>query len=167
MSFLSLLALLKRFWWAPIILGLAFVVMVQRGALGRKDAKIANYANVMKLNEERIKSAAATFKADQESEARRIETAQNQATQETASEYSSRLRAALALAAQRVRNGQTSTGSASGANKGSSTSQPAITASGNGGMSVVDENDLLICTTNTVKAQGWLAWWKRIQAIPR
>ncbi len=34
-------------------------------------------------------------------------------------------------------------------------------------MPVLDDGDLLICTENTVKAQGWFAWWKRIRAIPR
>ncbi|WP_294390481.1 hypothetical protein [uncultured Sphingomonas sp.] len=137
------------------------------------DAAMQRALHAMEITAERLKRIRAEAAAADLAHARAVEAAQSQATLEESDAFQRRLDAARALAdgyARQLR-GQAAQGAADRGGSGSAhqpqAARPAAGAAGAGAMPVLDDGDLLICTENTVKAQGWFAWWKRIRAIPR
>jgi hypothetical protein len=125
------------------------------------------------ITTERLKRARAVAEAADQANARRVEGAQATITLEEVDALQHNLDTARALAAayaRRLRDqaaGGATTGGGGGPAGQPQAARSAAGAAGAGALSVVDEDDLLICTENTVKAQGWVTWWKKVSAIPR
>lgn len=167
---MTALLLLRRFWWAPIIIGLIAAVLIQRATIARKDAALEHVTAVMADNIARVEKATLAGKLAATIKARAIEAAQTKVTQEVSGEYAFRLAAAQALAAthlRRVRNdAQAYRGDLDGG-AGGGTADPTGTVVRACSVSELSDDDMQILIENTVKAIGWRAWWLKIQAIPR
>ncbi|WP_420137309.1 hypothetical protein [Sphingomonas sp.] len=149
------------------------------GRSGENARLTAKYQPVMEratatlnLTAARIRAARAQALAEDLANARRVEAAQAQASQETANALELELAAARAAAAdyaRRLRDGLQAEASGSGSVAASDGrhADAAGTADSSGRMSIMDEEDLRICSENTVKALAWPVWWVKISAIPR
>lgn len=160
-----MIALARRFWWLPIILGLSIALMVQRAENARLIAKVAHYGDVMKLTETRIRATQAAATAKDQANARRVETAQAKASQETSDALLPQLEDARA-AARRYAD-QLRARTAQGAVGQPHLPYAADAALGADAASDPTELDALACADAVIKAEGWQAWWKRVVAIPR
>jgi hypothetical protein len=174
-SALGIWALIKGLPWK--VIGIAFavaglVVLLWRApwaenrGFHKRDAEVGALSKTISD----MKMASAQAQADAEASARRIEASQTRATQEATRDLQTQLAAARAAAsayAARLRvSAGAVTGGASKADSAGATQSAGATAGG-GALPLMDDDDLLICSENTVKAQGWLAWWRKISAIPR
>lgn len=159
------LSLVGRFWWLIPIAGLAIALFITRGALERRtealEATKATYAQFqadVKAKTELARLQDAAHKA-------RVERDQNQVTLESEDEI--RRRIAAAVNAVRVRSpGQANPRSCGAAPVPGSASAPERPAGGDH-EAIVPARDLEICATNTVIAEGWQEFWRKIQAIER
>lgn len=125
---------------------------------------------------DQVRLAAQTARADGEAEARAVETRDIKIMKEHQDALSRKLAAELRRAddyARRLRAARE--GSAGGADPGRAgeAGGPAARADttggadGAGGAPLLDEEDIRICTANTVKAEGWQDWYGETFAQPR
>ena len=156
---LATLALAGLLYWEPWA--------VSRGAHSR-DLEVAGLQKTIAD----MKAAEAKAKADAEAKARTIEGAQTQAKEGSNHEIQDMRDRALALATARLAqlhapaSGFAATAGAGGKAAGSGAGT-GLADAGPGAMSLMDDDDLRICTENTVKALSWSRWWAKINAIPR
>jgi len=158
--------LFLRAYWKPLaiggVIGLLFLaLMITRGTLAdrakeRDQARVALQAQIATYE-------AAADKAKTDAKAKEARDAQ--ITQETQNDLQAQLTAARASAAAYAKRLQSTAGKA---DTGSGTSVPQAadaTGSADGtGSDAIMADDLAICSDNTVKAQGWQEWWKRVSA---
>lgn len=125
---------------------------------------------------DQVRLAAQTARADGEAEARAVETRDIKIMQEhqdalsrklaaelrRADDYARRLRAAREGGSAGADPGRA--GEAGGAAAGADAAGGADRA---GRASLLDDEDIRICTANTVKAEGWQDWYGQTFALPR
>lgn len=125
---------------------------------------------------DQVRLAAQTARAEGEAEARAIETRDIKIMQEHQDELSKKLAAELRRAddyARRLRAaregslGGADPGRASEAGGSTARADAAAGADRPGGTPLLDEEDIRICTANTVKAEGWQDWYRETFALPR
>lgn len=85
-----------------------------------------------------------------------------------AMENDSEIRARIAAAVDRVRRGAAANDRGGGGNQAmpgatEAASNPARTSPN----ALMDATDGIVCSENTVKAEGWQDWWREVSAIPR
>jgi hypothetical protein len=156
---LALVAALALLYWAP-----------WAEARGRhsRDLEVAGLNRTISD----MKAAEAKAAADAAIKARGIETAQTSGTEGSNHEIEDQRNRALSLAAGYLAQLRTkaAAGNPGGANAaGGPAGAPGSSglSAGAGGVSVLDADDVRICTENTVKALGVLPWWEKMHAIPR
>lgn len=152
-------ALAALLYWAPWA--------VSRGAHSR-DLEVAGLQKTIAD----MKAAEAKARADAEAKARAIEGAQTQAKEGSNNEIQDMRSVALALANARVAQlhaaaSQVGTAAAGGGKASGAGGGTGLAAAGPGSMPLMDDDDLRVCTENTVKALSWSRWWAKINAIPR
>jgi hypothetical protein len=151
--------LLGLLYWAPWA--------VSRGAHSR-DLEVAGLQKTIAD----MKAADAKATAEAATKARAAETAQNAVKEGSDHEIDDLRTRALALAATRLaqlRGAPSQAAATAGVvgGQGGGVSPAAGLPATAGRVSVVDGDDLRICTENTVKALGILPWWTKNAAIPR
>lgn len=114
---------------------------------------------------ERVRSKSEEIARKASENARRIETAYATINQENDGEI--RARIAAAVNAVRLRTGTSGANPGSGRNAVPSPSGAASGTTGAGSQALVPSDDLIICTEAVVKAEGWQAWWKSVEAVER
>lgn len=114
---------------------------------------------------ERVRLTSETIVAKAEKSARRVETAQTQAQQESDNEI--RQRIAAAVRAVQLRAGQTRADTRSGGNDLPQAATAAGSPSGTSQAAELATDDLTICTENTIKLDGWQSWWRQVSTIDR
>lgn len=151
-------ALAGLLYWAPWA--------VSRGAHSR-DLEVAGLQKTIAD----MKAADAKATAEAEAKARAVEGAQTQAKEGSNHEIQDMRDRALALATARLAQlhqpaqaGTAAAGVGEAANAGGGAG---LAPAGSGSMPIMDDDDLRICTENTVKALSWSRWWLKIQAIQR
>lgn len=115
-----------------------------------------------------VRAKAAQAQAADAANKAQVENAQAKVSQENDSEI--RQRIAAAVAAVRVRVQPVATPAHPGSSGDARVSQapdPAVDPAGASQTAIVPASDLTTCATNTVKDEGWQAWWKSVQTIPR
>lgn len=169
MPWLTALSVVRRFWWAPIILGLALALLVTRGTLTARtnalkaeiaahDATKADYA-VAQLQ---ARANAVQTARETEQHYARIQKEQQDDLQKQLADARAATQRYVDRMRVNVKTAQSAAGQADlpGA---SATASGAIDA---GADTIVPRSDLLICAENTVKAQGWQSWWSDIEKAP-
>lgn len=128
-----------------------------------KELALKESENARLLFAERVKAKSEGIRRRAIENARRVEAAQTQISQESDNEIRSRI-AAVSASVRAQASGGTHPGRGGNSLPGSpdATGNPA----GAGQASVVVA-DRLICTEAIVKAEGWAGWWERISEIPR
>lgn len=166
---LRLFAWLCEDWLRIVVAGLAILsaVLWFRGndyRAERNDALASWQAEreAHQQTEQNYREASAKALAAAEANKDRVETRYVEI--ENAQDKDIRARLAAALDSLRERAAAANP-SGSGAVGLSGTTVPAVDPDGAGGDAKLD--DALICTENTVKAQGWQDWWAETQAVER
>lgn len=140
---------------AVIVIGLAIALIITRGTLDRVKAEKATV-----IAEVRAKTAEA--QAADLAHVRAVEAAQDKVREEVSRDLESKLAAARAAVddyARRLR-AQAAQGGG-GATPVPIASEAARAPAGAGTEALV--SDLQICAENTVKAEGWQAWWREAE----
>lgn len=163
-------ALLLRRW--PWLVIAALAILLAFGWSERRADKAALVAATARLDRFAADVRAATEKAraDDQSNARRVETAQSTITKGASRDLETKLADARRLAADYARRlraeaDRTDPGRG-GATDLSGPAGRAGPASRPGGAALLDE-DVRICSDAIVKAQGWLDWWTAQGAVSR
>ena len=157
----------KRVWWAIPIAGLFVLLLLARadarhnlkGWQGEKAAHALDLAQFKAASAKAIADNIADVRAKESDAATIVEDKQHDLEAQLAD-----ARRLSADYARRMRAGAT------GADPGGSSEAPigkvASTASdplGTGGVSLLDEDDVRICTDNTVKALGWPEYYRPLR----
>jgi len=152
---------------------LAILLLIQKGETRHWQKQDATHQAMFKAEKAAFegtvanwRAATAAAKAADIAHKTAVETSHNQTTKDMNDAITQRRDAARAIV-RRVHTGQTGTNPGSGT--GTPVPSPTNTASspnGAGESAELSEADKLICADNTVKAQGWPAWWKSITAVP-
>jgi hypothetical protein len=155
---------------AIVIAVLLATVLVQR-AQGQAD-KAALTTAAARFNEfaADVRANTATAHAADQAHARRVEAAQSAVTQGATRDLETQLADARRVAADYARRLRAEAAQAHPGGGGTANlpaaAIPARPAAGAGGAALLDE-DIRICTENTVKAEAWPAWWAKQQEIVR
>jgi hypothetical protein len=125
---------------------------------------------------DQVRLAAQTARADGEAQARAIEARDAKISKEHQDELSQRMATELRRAADYARRlrDQLAGLSAAGTDRGAGEAggaaahtDAAAAADRTGSTPLLDEDDIRICTANTVKAEGWQDWYRETFAQPR
>ena len=160
-------AVLSRIW--PYLLGGAAVIALWLYADHRGYQRAADrYTAEITRLQAGIREQTAAARADDIAHARVIEQAQEAARKEAYHDIDEKLAAARADADAYVRRVLTKAGTDQGGGGRADmpgAPDPAGKPAGTGEAAFLD--DTRICAENTVKAEGWSAWWASIQNINR
>lgn len=157
------LNILRRFWWAIPIIGLTIALGVTRSTLDHRRAalKAEQAAHAQDIAD--VRAATAKAQADDLMHARAVETRQAKISQEIQDDLTSRLASARADAARYAERLRTaSQASDSGSAAASVPSFPDAPSSAVGASQDAFVADAAICAENSVKAQGWLDWYRSV-----
>ncbi len=125
---------------------------------------------------DQVRLAAQTARADGEAEARAIEARDIKIMQEHQDALSRKLAAELRRAddyARRLRAAREGGSAGADSGRAGEAGGPAAGADAAGGADragpapLLDDEDIRICTANTVKAEGWQDWYGQTFALPR
>ena len=168
MTALAAWSLVRRFWWAPLLVAAVIAAMIYRadarhnlkGWQGEKAAHELDLANIRAASAKAIADNIADVRAKESDAATIVEDKQH--------DLESQLADARRLAADYARRMRTGAAGTDPRDAGAATiGKVASTPSdplGSGGVSLLDEDDVRICTDNTVKALGWPEYYAPLRA---
>jgi hypothetical protein len=152
-------------------LGAAFVIAAFLTWVWRIDTLRSHYKRDLAASEANfaqfradVASTTALAQAQDAAHAAQVERDQEKIRSESDAEIRRRIDAAVASVRARTAPADSGSGGKSGM---SEAADSAGSASGAGQAAVVSADDLAICAENTVKAEGWQAWWKDVSAVAR
>lgn len=167
----AFLALLKRYW--PHILLVAFIayqaatIATLRVNLTNEKAARESCQLRRQLDQQNVKAAAETARADAETAARKTETRNAAIAQEKQRELEDQLAAARGAAARYARlhrQADRADQGGSGQTDMPGIANPAVGSDGpaSGYLVSVPASDLDACAVNATVARGWQDWWQSI-----
>lgn len=171
MGWSILLGVAKKYWsqlaLGLLVLGLSISLGITRHTLSSRTETLHNTVVAYQNFQNEVKNKTEAAQVADQKHADTIHAQDEAIRTKNETSLQARLDAAQSAAADyaaKLRN-QSKTNSGSG---GAPSSSPAANPSGTtpdaGKDPVLD--DARICAENTVKAQGWLDWWKEVSAVP-
>lgn len=164
------LALLRRFWPIPAALAIIVAAWLYIGHVDHvaRAEQIEIDRAIINGMAADIRDKTAQAKENDLAHARDIEATRDKIRQEVSGEYAKDLASARATAAAYVVRTKVAQAAAGGGGATAMSGPPGSTVrTSDDRDAVISVADLEICTSNTVKAKAWVAWWEKIEGAPQ